>query len=479
MKMMMSPHAGEHAGENLKLLKAEFDRVQVALGDFYHANDTRNITISTLTLDLHAVIPRSTHFDVRVRMGCGDALIYATSLDIVIGKLSIPNIANEKAWCSILLEEFLEGDTAVIDGRVCTELECFVHILEANPFLEELWFELGKILEEDDAEVAINEHNFSTGVVAIDVSSTAAWGDLDNVLAEGARAFERPPITALGRPYTSTDCLIKVVEVNPSSLCGWLCLTSSLPIVDDECVEVNGITLDAKDCCLKILELDPLQSQAWFTVGAAIQKPKKTVYIHGVPYTTKECYVKGLELCPRHKVMWCNLAFVLQNEKNEHASGGAFHMSVTVGGMLYPQLSASWFMLARTLNDTDTVTINGRSYTTQHCYVELLQIEPENGYSWSSLGSLIKSGNAVVVDGTTFTSRQCQLKAIELKPHHSEAWIHLGNDLATTRDSVLINGKSYNDKQCFIRSVEMDPRANDGWYCLGKALQRTPNQLQS
>ena len=175
--------------------------------------------------------------------------------------LTVRDVTHAKDWCSHFLALIRKlstlsgGEVYKIGGY--TSRDFLIKVVEANPVLELPWGGLGDLLTHKGETIVIDESNF-TSSVAIDVSSSAAWEDLDNVLAEGARIFEKAAITALGRPYSQKDCFAKVVELNPQSEDGWVALFSCM--VTMESVSVDGNLLTTVQCLVKLLAINPLHS---------------------------------------------------------------------------------------------------------------------------------------------------------------------------------------------------------------------------
>ena len=278
--------------DEVALLKAESDRVQMALGVFYQENDTRNFTVDDIP-NFFFKIPTSEYMDVRVRIGSGSSPLHCTRLELVLKMLSTPSGANiRNRWWLLLLRYFPTSiNHIIINNTLFTLRDCCVKGVESNPHDDHLWSALGEQFDNgSDDIIVINESNF-TARVAMDVARV--WDNLEDVLAEGAQAFEKGAITALGRPYSQKDCFAKVVELDSLSEKGWVSLASTMS--RGETVRVNNALLSTKDCVLKMLEINPLNSDAWWDLGAAIGL-HESVQVSGVPHTHMTCFIKSLEI---------------------------------------------------------------------------------------------------------------------------------------------------------------------------------------
>ena len=58
------------------------------------------------------------------------------------------------------------------------------------------------------------------------------------------------------------------------------------------------------------------------------------------------------------------------------------------------------------------VSVNGKDYTRQQCYLKALRCEPTRGISWHNLGITMSSGQTVTVNGTDYTQQQCYVEAL-------------------------------------------------------------------
>ena len=499
-------------------LSAESMRVQLALATFYRGADTHALNVSTITPDLLSKIPTSKHLDIRVQIGSStnNTLLFCTRFELAAKMLLVPDVPNAVEWWEAL-EDMIYTSTSMcknitVDDHVFEGPDYFVKVVEANPLLLGAWFYLGKLLSGKGQSATITETNF-TPFVAMDVSS--AWGDLENVLAEGARAFEKESISIRGAPYTTVDCYLKVIELDPSSLDGWLALSTCM--TEDTSFKVKSTTYTFKECLMKVVNSREIFSDSW------IQKCEERLKVlHRSNGASDEIsvvqasYEYILHTNPAIKAAWCKLGYILhsENQKSPEDEDGEEDAEddeaavVVISGKSFtakgccvhvlevdPQYPNAWLSLYNIMTSNgDEVVVSGKTYTCAMCIAQVLEIDPARSRLWCTMGeellnpyrSLLYSLTgivdnkqidekmSVIVSGTTYTAQQCFVKAVTIDPLFDEAWQKLGEHLD---EAIAINGESYTPKQCYAKALTIDPAQSELWCTVGDFLLKEEHEL--
>ena len=67
-------------------------------------------------------------------------------------------------------------------------------------------------------------------------------------------------------------------------------------------------------------------------------------------------------------------------------------------------------------SSTKVVAINGKEYTKQECYVEALNMNPDEDMAWYNLACLIGTHETVAVNGHRYNQKQCYVEALRCDP---------------------------------------------------------------
>ena len=68
------------------------------------------------------------------------------------------------------------------------------------------------------------------------------------------------------------------------------------------------------------------------------------------------------------------------------------------------------------------VSVNGRDYSQQECFLEALRVDSNFGLPWKSLAKSMEDGETVVVNGKLYTAKQCYVEALRCDPANGAWW---------------------------------------------------------
>ncbi len=61
---------------------------------------------------------------------------------------------------------------------------------------------------------------------------------------------------------------------------------------------------------------------------------------------------------------------------------------------------------------TEEVVVDGESYTQRKCYIKALEYDPKNSRAWNNLSASMSPTDSIVVNGFSFTASDCRQQYI-------------------------------------------------------------------
>ena len=157
----------------------------------------------------------------------------------------------------------------------------------------------------------------------------------------------------------------------------------------------------------------------------------------------------------------------------------------------------AWMNVGLTLNNGETILINGNACTNTSCFVEVLQIEPWDVNAWYSLACSLENEPAplvadaamqeevekaqhtgdeeeatshlINVNGTFVSSRDCILEALRLNPTFYSAWARLAASMAAG-EVLDVNGTACSKLACCVEALLVNSQYIPAWYTLGASM---------
>ena len=153
-----------------------------------------------------------------------------------------------------------------------------------------------------------------------------------------------------GKTYSKNECIGKAASFDATKVEGWFDLAQLIESTENNTISrIARSVLTSSECYIKVLELNPLHGEAWFSIGhdAVASKEEKCGPINGVEYDAIDCIRKALEINSG------------SNEVEAHDKPGPTN-TVTLEGLAR---KIAWGMLS--LNGGGT--IGGKHYTAEDC----------------------------------------------------------------------------------------------------------------
>ena len=121
--------------------------------------------------------------------------------------------------------------------------------------------------------------------------------------------------------------------------------------------------------------------------------------------------------------------------------------------------------------DAPGITIEEAPSVLERC-LKAVQCAPDDGKVWRDLGKALNSDDdSVTVDGRDFTKQQCFVESLRCDPTFSASWFQLG--LTTAKNQrITVHGKGFTKQQCFIEALRLNRKCTKSWCHLGESMSR-------
>ena len=169
-------------------------------------------------------------------------------------------------------------------------------------------------------------------------------------------------------------------------------LDSIVDQVDNEAPTDDEVILAGEKWSRNVSSMETLRAKQWSAMGC-IMEGDLEVQIGSATFTERECYFQAIKMDPTLANAWNRLATTMSASEHlnvSHLTGNPAHRVVSkvtcfaVAASNQPDTYATpWRNLARNVHDRGSITVGGKKYTPDACWVRSITTDEAFKHHWS------------------------------------------------------------------------------------------------